>query len=205
MNRRICLRRPRGSSWSADLVREEGGGVFFQNGWEEFVSDLDLKTGDFLVFKYGGGPRFTVLVFDPTGCEKEASQTAPFPEVVILGESHRTRRRPGKEVVTFVAKEEPQSDEGPLPLALRPRRFLPDLRLTWDLDGMQMRTMHAPETREEGRSQSDRQMRRVEARRGDPAVSVRPVRAARAWTMTSFINAEVRGGQSYPLWGSCSS
>ncbi|CAA7394369.1 unnamed protein product [Spirodela intermedia] len=114
INRRICLRRPRGSSWSVDLVREEGGGVFFQNGWEEFVSDHDLKTGDFLVFKYGGGPHFIVVVFDPTGCEKEAFHVTPFPEVVIIGESHKRRRRSGKEVVAYVVKEEPQSDEGPI-------------------------------------------------------------------------------------------
>lgn len=87
------------------MVRDERGSVFFQRGWEEFVSDHDLNTGDFLVFQYDGGRRFTVLVFEPTACEKEESFHAiPRSEVVILGESHKKRRLSEKEAVIVGAE-----------------------------------------------------------------------------------------------------
>ncbi|CAA6664185.1 unnamed protein product [Spirodela intermedia] len=105
IHRRICLRGPSGNAWSVDLVRDGCGSVFFQSGWEEFVSDHDLNTGDFLVFQYDGGRGFTVLVFDPTACEKEESfHVIPRAEVVILGESHKRRRRSEKEGVIVDAE-----------------------------------------------------------------------------------------------------
>jgi len=44
--------------------------IVLQSGWESFVTAHDLKTMDFLVFKYDGMSRMKVLTFDPSGCEK---------------------------------------------------------------------------------------------------------------------------------------
>ncbi|CAA7400728.1 unnamed protein product [Spirodela intermedia] len=120
IHRRICLRGPSGNAWSVDLVRDGCGSVFFQSGWEEFVSDHDLNTGDFLVFQYDGGRGFTVLVFDPTACEKEESfHVIPRAEVVILGESHKRRRRSEKEGVIVDA----EIVETAPPVKLAPAKF----------------------------------------------------------------------------------
>lgn len=35
------------------------------------MKDHCLREHDFLLFKYGGGMRFSVLVFDKTACERE--------------------------------------------------------------------------------------------------------------------------------------
>lgn len=45
--------------------------MILQNGWEKFVKDHSLELGDFLVFRYNGGLRFTVQIFGRTACEKE--------------------------------------------------------------------------------------------------------------------------------------
>jgi hypothetical protein len=59
-----------------------------QSGWESFVTAHDLKTMDFLVFKYDGMSRMKVLIFDPSGCEKVPSCFVP--KNAISGELVKT-------------------------------------------------------------------------------------------------------------------
>uniref|UniRef100_J3LQW3 TF-B3 domain-containing protein n=1 Tax=Oryza brachyantha TaxID=4533 RepID=J3LQW3_ORYBR len=54
-------------------VAKDLGRVFLQSGWTSYVSAHDLKTGDFLVFKYSGHSQLKTLIFDPNGCEKVCS------------------------------------------------------------------------------------------------------------------------------------
>ncbi|TXG52322.1 hypothetical protein EZV62_021491 [Acer yangbiense] len=45
-------------------------GLSFRSGWLEFVKHHSLEVGDFLVFKYHGGSKFSVKIFGKTSCEK---------------------------------------------------------------------------------------------------------------------------------------
>uniref|UniRef100_A0A1D1YW08 B3 domain-containing protein Os11g0197600 n=1 Tax=Anthurium amnicola TaxID=1678845 RepID=A0A1D1YW08_9ARAE len=88
----ISLMGPSGNVWNVHLAMNKDGGMAFWNGWEDFVLDHSLRAGDFLVFRYDGGPSFTVVIFDPTACEREeAFHVMPSDEVTILGESHRRK------------------------------------------------------------------------------------------------------------------
>lgn len=44
-----------------------------KDGWKEFVDEHYVEENDVLVFKYDGNSCFDVLIFDQSGCEKEAS------------------------------------------------------------------------------------------------------------------------------------
>uniref|UniRef100_A0A1D1YV77 B3 domain-containing protein Os11g0197600 n=1 Tax=Anthurium amnicola TaxID=1678845 RepID=A0A1D1YV77_9ARAE len=72
------LMGPSGNVWAVEPVRNQAGRLFFVGGWKEFVGDHAMETGEFLVFVYEGGPRFRVLIFDTTACEKESAFCA-FP------------------------------------------------------------------------------------------------------------------------------
>lgn len=61
---------PSGNIWHVGMIKNLDG-VFFQNGWQEFVSDNYIKVGYFLLFRYNGSLCFTVRIFDTSGCEKE--------------------------------------------------------------------------------------------------------------------------------------
>uniref|UniRef100_A0A1D1ZEQ8 B3 domain-containing protein Os11g0197600 n=1 Tax=Anthurium amnicola TaxID=1678845 RepID=A0A1D1ZEQ8_9ARAE len=106
----VSLTGPSGNVWNVDLVRDNDTGISFQKGWEVFVSDHNLKTGDFLLFRYDGDLSFTVLVFDPTACEKEDTfDVMPCEGVMILGES-RGMRCPTECSVEDLITLTPQTD-----------------------------------------------------------------------------------------------
>lgn len=69
------MKGPSGCQWSVTVSVCGNGSdrpsYYFKAGWETFVKDHRLQEHDFLVFKYGGGMRFSVLVFDKTACERE--------------------------------------------------------------------------------------------------------------------------------------
>ncbi|XP_037418380.1 putative B3 domain-containing protein Os03g0621600 isoform X1 [Triticum dicoccoides] len=44
--------------------------LVLDSGWKAFARAHDLRTGDFLVFKYDGHSQLKVLIFGPSGCEK---------------------------------------------------------------------------------------------------------------------------------------
>lgn len=73
--RKAILKGPSGCHWIVN-VRVSGNGsdrpsYYFKAGWEAFVKDHRLHEHDFLLFKYCGGMRFSVLIFDKTACERE--------------------------------------------------------------------------------------------------------------------------------------
>ncbi|XP_077219603.1 B3 domain-containing protein REM10-like [Tasmannia lanceolata] len=63
------LKSPRGDSWPVK-VKGSIDGVFFEDGWGDFVAVHGLCSGDILVFRYEGNMVFDVSVFDKTACEK---------------------------------------------------------------------------------------------------------------------------------------
>ncbi|XP_077233162.1 putative B3 domain-containing protein At5g66980 isoform X2 [Tasmannia lanceolata] len=64
------LKNPTGKFWHVKVERI-GNDLFFEEGWQNFVKDNSLQTGDFLVLEYDGNSEFDVLIFGKSGCEKE--------------------------------------------------------------------------------------------------------------------------------------
>lgn len=52
---------------------ESAESYFFQNGWKKFVEAHQVEENDIMFFEYEGRSRFSVLIFDSSGCEKESS------------------------------------------------------------------------------------------------------------------------------------
>ncbi|KAM0949285.1 putative transcription factor B3-Domain family [Dioscorea sansibarensis] len=68
----MSLRDPNGNLWSIKLFKVPGS-LLVKDGWKEFVDANHVEKKDFLVFRYDGKACFNVLIFDQSGCEKEAS------------------------------------------------------------------------------------------------------------------------------------
>ncbi|KAK9129659.1 hypothetical protein Sjap_010146 [Stephania japonica] len=66
---KICKR---GETWLVN-VRVDEEGMWFVNGWEEFVEDNEVGLGDLIVFEYKKNMVFDVLVLNVSGCEKDCS------------------------------------------------------------------------------------------------------------------------------------
>ncbi|KAL5731897.1 hypothetical protein ACHQM5_004581 [Ranunculus cassubicifolius] len=52
-------------------------GVFLQDGLQKFLKDHSLGNYEFLVFNYQGNMKFTVRIFDMSGCEKQYKLKEP--------------------------------------------------------------------------------------------------------------------------------
>uniref|UniRef100_A0A7N0ZST7 TF-B3 domain-containing protein n=1 Tax=Kalanchoe fedtschenkoi TaxID=63787 RepID=A0A7N0ZST7_KALFE len=68
----IRLKGPSGNVWKVG-AKTAGGDAILGRGWAEFVSDHSLDESNFLVFHHTGDSSFSVLIFDPSRCEKESS------------------------------------------------------------------------------------------------------------------------------------
>ncbi|KAI9199992.1 hypothetical protein LWI28_001209 [Acer negundo] len=66
---KITLASPSRDNWVIKMENDENG-LSFGSGWQEFVKHHSLEVGDFLVFKYHGGSKFSVKIFGKTSCEK---------------------------------------------------------------------------------------------------------------------------------------
>lgn len=71
LSQNIQLQGPSGNLWHVRLSKDADK-MTFNDGWKQFVEDHYIKEDDLLVFKYNGNLCFSVLIFDQTGCEKEA-------------------------------------------------------------------------------------------------------------------------------------
>lgn len=59
---------PNGRVWQVRLTKD-GKTVWFDDGWQDFVTGNSISIGYFLVFKYEKNSTFQVLIFDMTACE----------------------------------------------------------------------------------------------------------------------------------------
>ncbi|KAK3231500.1 hypothetical protein Dsin_003381 [Dipteronia sinensis] len=66
---KITLASPSRDNWVIKMEKDVNG-LSFGSGWQEFVKHHSLEVGDFLVFKYHGGSKFSVKIFGKTSCEK---------------------------------------------------------------------------------------------------------------------------------------
>ncbi|KAJ4788110.1 B3 domain-containing protein [Rhynchospora pubera] len=62
------LKRPSGGTWYVGLIMS-GNKLVLQPGWNDFARANNISQNDHLVFKFIGGSKFEVFIFDPTGCE----------------------------------------------------------------------------------------------------------------------------------------
>ncbi|KAJ4968705.1 hypothetical protein NE237_015406 [Protea cynaroides] len=65
----FLLRSHTEKSWSVK-VENIAKDTFFRHGWQTFVMDHSLESGDFIVFNYIGNSHFYVQIFGRHGCEK---------------------------------------------------------------------------------------------------------------------------------------
>ncbi|KAJ3685494.1 hypothetical protein LUZ61_014658 [Rhynchospora tenuis] len=68
-DRVLELKRKNGSTCHVGLIAS-GGKLILQPGWNNFISANGVSQNDLLIFKFMGGSKFEVQIFDPTGCEK---------------------------------------------------------------------------------------------------------------------------------------
>ncbi|XP_074300420.1 uncharacterized protein LOC141631677 [Silene latifolia] len=68
---KISLKNMFGLVWRANLSYI-GDYLHITSGWEDFVAEHSLNTGDFLVFHYVPDSTFLVMTFDSDGCNKGA-------------------------------------------------------------------------------------------------------------------------------------
>ena len=94
------LEAPDGNVYNIQVTNDLNK-ITLRSGWAAFASAYELKEHDLLVFSYTGNSHFKVLIFDPSGCEKELfhivmNHTPNLPEAGISHDRSflkETRRR----------------------------------------------------------------------------------------------------------------
>lgn len=61
--------RASGSVWKVQCTCSKGG-IYLQDGWQEFIRDNSFGDDEFLIFRYYGAMCFNVQIFDKTGLER---------------------------------------------------------------------------------------------------------------------------------------
>uniref|UniRef100_A0A453JU03 TF-B3 domain-containing protein n=1 Tax=Aegilops tauschii subsp. strangulata TaxID=200361 RepID=A0A453JU03_AEGTS len=122
------LEAPDGNVYNIQVTNDLNK-ITLRSGWAAFASAYELKEHDLLVFSYTGNSHFRVLIFDPSGCEKELFRIVMnhTPNVQKGGISHdqlflkETRRRDGgsrdnnprkTKKMTLLDSPSPKSAEG---------------------------------------------------------------------------------------------
>ncbi|XP_023632897.1 putative B3 domain-containing protein At5g66980 [Capsella rubella] len=93
-----------GRLWRVEIKTEDTEERFcvsFQKGWECFAKDQSLEFGDFLVFSYDGGSRFSVTIFAKDGTKKD---------VGVVATTERSRVSLEKDPVHIFTKPERRKD-----------------------------------------------------------------------------------------------
>ncbi|KAI0520144.1 hypothetical protein KFK09_007615 [Dendrobium nobile] len=111
----ITLEGPSGNCWLVRLS-QIAGHVYLKEGWKEFVEAHHVEEGDCLVFEYCGSSRFSVLIFDRSGCEREAAYFVrimnPIPTKECQAEEKHERQLP--DVLKFSSPRFPCDDNSSL-------------------------------------------------------------------------------------------
>uniref|UniRef100_A0A0E0MP60 TF-B3 domain-containing protein n=1 Tax=Oryza punctata TaxID=4537 RepID=A0A0E0MP60_ORYPU len=93
----VKLETRNGSVYNVQVVKEVNKFVL-RSGWAGFASSYEIEWGDILVFIYNGESHFKVLIYDPSGCEKELScvlmsHSPHVQEKSILQDNHTQSRK----------------------------------------------------------------------------------------------------------------
>ncbi|GAA0162762.1 hypothetical protein LIER_39469 [Lithospermum erythrorhizon] len=68
---RVSFSVPSGCSWSVRIQRESDGSIWFHDGFLKFMEDNSIGNEFFLMFKYRGGSKFSVIICNLTATEIE--------------------------------------------------------------------------------------------------------------------------------------
>ncbi|XP_077218924.1 B3 domain-containing protein Os03g0620400-like isoform X2 [Tasmannia lanceolata] len=93
--RTAILEGPSSRVWHVELSKKING-TYLQDGWQEFAKAHSLRVSDFLVFRYDGNMRFSVLIFDKTACEREDIFTCDSFQEPTFFHGPKKRGRPRK-------------------------------------------------------------------------------------------------------------
>ncbi|KAJ4781532.1 B3 domain-containing protein [Rhynchospora pubera] len=73
VGKKLQLKRPSGDTWHISLIWS-GEELVLQSGWNQFIVANSVSQNDLLVFRFIGGSKFEVLIFDPNGYEKNSNK-----------------------------------------------------------------------------------------------------------------------------------
>ncbi|KAF3435673.1 hypothetical protein FNV43_RR22764 [Rhamnella rubrinervis] len=60
-----------GCSWNVKVSERSSGGIFIEDGWQQFVKDNSLGNNEILLFKYVGNMCFSIKIFEVDGCKRD--------------------------------------------------------------------------------------------------------------------------------------
>ncbi|KAI3905823.1 hypothetical protein MKW98_006457 [Papaver atlanticum] len=84
------LRSPSGC-WNVKVREEEDGGLYFRNGWPDFIEAHYLGHGDIVTMKYVGNSQFDVKLYGTNGCQKVLPSTDSNGVTLEYGETSKGR------------------------------------------------------------------------------------------------------------------
>ncbi|XP_062019038.1 B3 domain-containing protein Os01g0723500-like [Rosa rugosa] len=80
-------------SWTVKVCRTKEG-VYFKDGWRDFLNDNSVKEGDFLVFTYEGDMHFSIRDYENNCCKRGDFPTNNEPHEESAP-AKSTKRNPG--------------------------------------------------------------------------------------------------------------
>ncbi|XP_028752683.1 putative B3 domain-containing protein Os03g0621600, partial [Neltuma alba] len=81
--------------WTVDIEEEDNKKLYFKRGWNIFVEDNALETGEFIVFKFDGDSTFKANIYGKSYLKRKSSMSvSSFFKVLINGESTTKLRIP---------------------------------------------------------------------------------------------------------------
>lgn len=83
-------------SWTVKVHSVTTGGVYFKDGWPEFLKDNSLGNGENLVFSYDGRMHFSITVFKKACKRVDPTNIGSNQNPTYASTSKRLRGRPRK-------------------------------------------------------------------------------------------------------------
>ncbi|KAJ0011045.1 hypothetical protein Pint_34526 [Pistacia integerrima] len=100
----VVLQNRSGKVWHMKMENADNR-VYFASGWQQFVKDNSLVSGDFLVFQYNDDNGFNVKILAKSGCEK--NETGPHVGIDIEEEEEEEEH----EITDEVGRKEEEMEE----------------------------------------------------------------------------------------------
>ncbi|KAK4268124.1 hypothetical protein QN277_024823 [Acacia crassicarpa] len=97
-------------SWMVDIEEEDNKNLYFKRGWNTFVEDNALETGQFIVFKFDGDSTFKATIFGNSACEKKLENQPCINSNYCITRHHNKRARTLEESDPTKVEETEESD-----------------------------------------------------------------------------------------------
>lgn len=80
-------------SWKVDIEEGDHKELYFKRGWNTFVEDNALETGEFVVFKFDGNSTFKANIFGKSYLRRKAPMSMPSFFKVLVDSKYTTKLR----------------------------------------------------------------------------------------------------------------